>query len=307
MSSIVLYHSGKQSLDPKANQFYDPWRNHIWDAIEQLRLWNPSIPCYFIVDEHTTEIPDCFKFEKYSVQPIHTSSLSLCKDAAEMDWYFADEANPLWKRAFMRFFYIESLIKDKGLESVFTFDNDVLVYCNLDSLGERCETLYPSAAITRVDRKEMVCGMMWIRDGNSIQSINKEMIDIVKIKENNRLTEMILLHKAWERKGNALLAELPIWFMGDYSTHNTELEGIFDPSTISQYLAGCHNGSPPGTIMMHHELGPRIATRLYKILYEKDFAGRKFFLVLNTKTQTKHKINSLHMHRKRMKEFMSNG
>jgi hypothetical protein len=306
MSSIVLYHSGKGSVDPKTNQFYDPWRNHIWDTIEQIRLWNPLIPCYFIVDEDKNEIPDSFKFEKYTIEYIHSDSLPLTKEVKEMNWYFADSSNPLWERAFIRFFYIESLIKDKRLESVFTFDNDVLVYCDLNLIGEKCKSLYQSAAITRADKREMVCGMMWIKDVNAIQSINKEMIDIVKIKENNRLTEMILLHKVWENKGNSVLADFPIWFMGDYSDNNTELGGIFDPCTISQYMDGTHNGSPPGTIITHHELAPRIATRLYKIVYENDFVGRKFFSVLNTKTQTKHKINSLHMHSKRMKEFMSN-
>ena len=306
MSNIVLYHSGKHSMDPKTKQFYDPWRNHIWKTIEQIRLWNQYIPIYFIVDQNKTEIPDSLNFEKYSVECIHTSSLSLPKDRERMDWYFNDESNPLWKRAFMRFFYIESLVRDKKLKSIFTFDNDVLIYSDLESIGKKCETLYESSAITRQDRRELICGMMWIKDAVAIESINQEMLDIVKVKENNRLTEMILLHKVWERKGNSLVSDLPIWFMGDYSEHNNELEGIFDPITISHYIAGCHNGSPPGTIMMHHELGPRIATRLYKVVYEKDFVGRKFYSVLNTKTQTKHKINSLHMHCKRMQEFMSN-
>lgn len=308
MSSIILFQQGDKCFDPKSGLFYDPWKSHIFDTLDQIRLWNRDISIYFIADKIETDT--LCELKKRNVIYID-GNLKLDRDISFLLNYCPNETNPLWKTSLGRFFYIEQVIKDYDLNGVFTFDNDVLVYCNLDEIENKMCKHYENNAITRVDQNALICGMMWLKNKHSIKLLNDALIEMVKIPQNLHLNECALLGECWKKYGNFLIDMLPIWFEGQYSDKCDDIGGFFDPATIGQFFGGCQNGSPKGHIMMHHELGPRlhkmIQTESHVILKNKDDMNRSYFSFKELKNSEKeYKLYSIHVHTKKMKEFMSN-
>lgn len=301
--AVILFHSGNRSIDPKTKEGYDPWDAHILCGLRQLRLWNPTIPIYFIVDcDITQHIEELLKL---NVEIVKVDDVLIERDISPMKQYFSGEQNPLWKTSLMRFFYIEQLMKSKNLTDVFTFDNDVLVYYNFEDFISSFRTLCGHIGITRIDQNGFVCGMMWIRDAHSMSALSDNLISLVGQKENQRTPECNLLHKAWLMGGDSLITPIPTWFSESQSTHWEQYGGIFDPATIGQMMGGCHNGSPPGTIMVHHGIGVRLRDFMEadgSIVKLEDNCGRRFYALSDGKDFIC-KINSIHLHCKQPRGF----
>ena len=62
MSNIVLFQTGNKSRDPKTGTYYNPWENHIWLCIEQIRKWNPEINIYMITDDCEVDEQDFIRY-----------------------------------------------------------------------------------------------------------------------------------------------------------------------------------------------------------------------------------------------------
>lgn len=307
MSAIVLFHQANKSMDPKTGMFYDPWTSYIFDTLDQIRIWNPTIPIHFVVN--ADEVPPLTEFSRRGVNFIPAASLRIERDIEVISDYFKSDPNPLWRSSFMRFFYIEQVIRDYGIHGAFTFDNDVLVYSDLSDINRVFSATYSNNAITRVDQNGLICGMMWFRDSNSIGMLNDSLIEAVQFPQNRKLTECNLLNVVWKLFGDYLLGNIPIWFDGTYSDGCSQLKGFFDPCTIGQYLGGCHNGSPKYSIMMHHEIGPRLMQVLksgtHTIQRMQDSNEKGYYAFVSNLTSETIKLHSLHIHSKKMKEFMS--
>lgn len=304
MSAVVLYHSGKESIDPKTHLGYDPWKSHILDGIKQLRVWNPQIPIYLIVDEDINAHEKIL--EELHINIIKTKNIKLERNLIFLNDYFLEQKNNLWKTSFMRFFYIEQVIKNNNLTDVFTYDNDVLIYFDMEKQNKAFQKFCGEIGITRIDQNGLICGMMWFRNKNSITKLNDIMSKLVE-NDNKNVPECNLLHKAWLTKGDSLLTPIPIWYFGSYSKNWQEHGGIYDPATIGQFMGGCHNGSPPKTIMIHHEIGTRLKQFMdsggeIKKLF--DINGRIFYGLFHSNKYIC-KLNSIHMHNKKLKDFMN--
>jgi hypothetical protein len=306
MSAIILYQQGENCLDPKTNSYYDPWSSHIYDCIKQVREWNKEIDFYLILD--STIEPDTEFIKKYKVNIINSEELILDRDISFLSDYYLLDRNPLWRSSFIRFFYIEQLIKNKNLKNVFTFDNDVLIFSDLSSISTKFQYLYKQCAITRISDDGIVCGMLWISNYSAMQKLNNAIIELYSMPNNSRLTETSLLHQVNTNFGEDLLSSLPIWYDGQYSKNFQIFEGFFDPGTFGQFLGGCHNGSPRGHIMMHHLLGPEIKKYTEDIsmnfMGKTDDDGRYYYYFKSNDKSAEIKLHSLHVHSKNLKEFM---
>jgi hypothetical protein len=294
MSCVILCQIGSKCFDPSSQNYYDPWTSHIWDVVNQIRKWDNDIPVYFIVDESIENIPNYENFNLLKITPIETKDLDLEVDLQDLN-YFQSHHDPLWKTSFYRFFYINSLIKIKKLENCITFDNDVLIYNNLTELSNKLNTLYKNSCITPVMSNELVCGFFWIKNSNVLSQINKGLIHYAKNPFDHHPTEMKILYMIQQSVPD-LIENLPIWPDGNNSKHVDLIQGIFDPCTISQFLAGCNNGQPPGTILMHHLLGSELQKQTYTI-QEITIDNKKTFYLIN-KDGVMTRINNLHMHKK---------
>ena len=306
MSSVILFQQGDRCLDPKTNTYFDPWESHIYDCVKQIRIWNSDLQLYMIVDSDFN--PPNYFINEYNVTIVKTESLKLDRDIESTSDYFLNDKNPLWRSSFVRFFYIEQLIKNENLTNIFTFDNDVLVYTNLSDLSNKMKKNFTNASITRISDDGVVCGMLWLKNVESIKILNDSLLELYSIPGNNKLSETILLDQVCRIYGNEVLDTLPIWYEGKLSSKLEEFDGFFDPGTIGQYLGGCHNGSPRGHIMTHHSLGPELlkfrGNKSNQILMKIDDHNRYFIAFKDAMTQKEFKLNSLHVHSKNLKEFM---
>jgi hypothetical protein len=74
MASIILYQTGNRSRNPRTGQYHDPWDNHIWLCIEEIREWNPLIDVYMITDD--SEIKNIENFDKFNIKREFISKLN---------------------------------------------------------------------------------------------------------------------------------------------------------------------------------------------------------------------------------------
>jgi len=298
MSSIVLFQTGNKSRDPKTGKYYDPWENHIWLCIEQIRKWNPDINIYMITDN--CEVFDENLFTKYNVKREFISDLEVRYDVQNLS-YFDSSINPSERACGLRPFYIESVIRKYNLKNVFSFDNDVLIYCDLEKISPLLDNIYQRSALTPDSKEKMVLGMCYIKDKETFS----EIIDLLWEYMNKipNLLDMNLWNMVYANHGQSYVGVLPTWCDGLFSDNSDLLGGIFDPSSIGQFLLGCDNGNPPGTFFPHHYIHNRLRENNYEFQTHDD-NSKKYISVFNKKTSTNHKILSIHVHNKKLKLLM---
>lgn len=298
MSSIVLFQTGNKSRDPKTGKYYDPWENHIWLCIDQIRKWNPDIRIYMITDN--CEVFDENLFSTYNVKREFISDLEVKYDVQNLS-YFDSSINPSEKACGLRPFYIESVIRKYDLKNIFSFDNDVLIYCDLEKISSFLENTYQRSALTPDSKETMVLGMCYIKNKETFS----EIIDLLWEYMNQipNLLDMNLWNMVYTKHGKSYVGVLPTWGDGLFSDNSDTIGGIFDPSSIGQFLLGCDNGNPPGTLFPHHYIHNRLKEGNYE--FQKNYEGsKKYFTIFNKQSSTSHKILSIHVHNKKLKLLM---
>ena len=299
MSNIVLFQTGNKSRDPKTGTYYNPWENHIWLCIEQIRKWNPEINIYMITDDCEVDEQD---FIRYNVIHEFVSDLKTSYDVENLS-YFNSSINPSERACGLRPFYIESVIRKYNLKNIFTFDNDVLIYCDLEKISNILENLYQRTGLTPDSKEKMVLGMCYIKDKNYISDITDILWKYMNQENGSRLLDMDLWNFVYIEKGSSHVGILPTWGDGLFSENSDIIGGIFDPSSIGQFLLGCDNGNPPGTFFPHHYIHNRLRENNYEFTFNYD-DSRKYVSVFNKNTSMSHKVLSIHVHNKKLKLLM---
>ena len=141
MTSIILTHLGESV------PFY------IKDCVHQIRLWNPTLPVYIILDPFHKE--DKFFVNLiliYSVNLVYTDSLP----STDHHLYFKNNfqgdtefRKGYWKHVKERFFYIEELIQRDKLDHVISMEYDVMLYIDLNTILEKFKISHQSLRIVR--------------------------------------------------------------------------------------------------------------------------------------------------------------
>jgi hypothetical protein len=300
MTNVILYQTGNKSRDPKSGKYYDPWGSHIWLCIEQLRKWNTEIDIYMITDDCEIHCED--NFLKYNIKREFIHNLKTKYDIEKIP-YFNSSINPSERACGLRPFYIESVMQKYNLKNTFSFDNDVLVYCDLNEISNKLENLYKRVAITASSEDLMVLGMCYIKDHQSFSDIIDILWDLMNKEIGCNLLDMALWSLIYQQKGKEYVNTLPTWGDGLFSDSNEIIGGIFDPSSIGQFLLGCDNGNPPGTLFGHHYIHNRLKENNYefKVNYED---SKKYLTVFNKENSIDHKILSIHVHNKKLKLLM---
>ena len=299
MSNIILYQTGNKSRDPKSGNYYDPWQSHIWLCLEQMRIWNPEIDIYMITDD--CEISNIENFSKFNIKRELISELNTKYDVENLP-YFKSSINPSERACGLRPFYIEDVMKKYNLNNTFSFDNDVLIYCDLEDVSNKLEKMYERVAITASSEDLMVLGMCYIKDHHAFSEIIDLLWDLMS-RDGSNLLDMALWNLVYQQKGNSHIGILPSWGDGLFSEGCDIIGGIFDPSSIGQFLLGCDNGNPPGALFPHHYIHQRLKEKNYEFNVKYD-NSRKYLTVLNRKNSIDHKILSIHVHNKKLKLLM---
>jgi len=302
-SSIVIFQMGNKSYDPKTNTHYDPWENHIWTSLEQARKWSPNSDIVVILDDENVSNKE--NFERLNVKWEKISDLKPRYDV-DSTGHWAGDRDPLWKACLMRPFYIEEVMKKHNLKNTFSFDNDVMIYCNMDEVAEKVKRLYNRTAMTAEHENALIFGMVYIKDYRSLMDINDKFWEMMNEKDNPQAAYDMYLWKRVQRElGDVYVNTLPVWVEGDFSKFWYFIGGIFDPISIGQFFGGCNKGNPPGTIFGHHYNGRMLATKKWGFEEMRDKQGKRYFSVVDRRTGDRAKILSLHIHSKQLKKFTS--
>jgi hypothetical protein len=302
MANIILYQTGNKSRDPKTGTYYDPWDSHIWICIEQIRKWNENIDIYMITDD--CEISNEDNFVKFNIKREYTYELNTKYDV-ENTSYYSLSINPSERACGLRPFYIESVIRKYNLINIFSFDNDVLIYCDLEEISKKLEKIYERSALTPDSKERMVLGMCYIKDKESIGDITEILwkymnTDMTSFGYGKYIIDMQLWNLVYNEKGKSYVNILPTWCDGLFSDNIETIGGIFDPSSIGQFLLGCDNGNPPGTLFTNHYIHDRLKEGNYE--FQNNYEGSKRYLsVFNKQNSTSCKILSIHVHNKKLK------
>jgi hypothetical protein len=204
MNSIILSHLG-ESVPPYIN-----------DCIHQLRLWNPALTIYLILDSfhrksynpvdiyssYIDSLSPPSLWEKlvkdYSIIIIFTDTLTPTQDhtsfkehihlASAFDLNFR---KGYWKFVRERFFFIEELILQYNLTHSISMEYDVLVYVNLEPLFEKLRESHQTLRFVKDNESRGHPGFLYIPNLNSISEYNRFLL--TTIHTHNKIDDMISL------------------------------------------------------------------------------------------------------------------
>jgi len=295
MANVILYQYGEMSSHPKTKELYNPW-DHIWLCLEQLRKWNPSTSIYMITGNHN--ISQIENFQKFNVNHILTDDLEKDYDIDKTQYGHTSQESRSWLE---RNFYIESLIKKLSLTDIFSFDNDVLVYEDLEILAQKCSNTYTGVALTRESEMNVIFGMCYIKNYVALKAVNKDFWHLINTPQGKDLMDMELWNILSRIRGKEFVDFLPTW---TDSSSFKQFNGIFDPISIGQYLSGTHWGLRPGVLQSHHFIHQKLSEGRWFFSNEIDENGRKFYSVNEKDSNNKFKIFSIHVHSKKLFDLM---
>jgi hypothetical protein len=274
MVDVVLFQQG-------------PIPDYIKDCIKQIKFWSPSAIIHLISD-HPFSFQDVIDFDLISLESFPSVQ------AVINTQYFQHEKNPLWRTSALRFAYIQAYMELFGLKDVIHFDNDVMIYCDLEDVAGRCRVLSMRNAITPCNRDLMICGFCYF---SNLTKINEQLSIFMEMSHvrleglaGSMPNEMRLLGLI---RDMGYINDLPIL----PSSLDAGEFGLFDSAAYGQYLGGTCNGHSPGWAEDHHYIGKEILRGNIEVFFD----GKPFVRdLINNEVFS---INNLHVHSKNLKAF----
>jgi hypothetical protein len=268
----------------------------------QLRLFNPDIEVYFLTDRIHF---DAAIFNTYNIQLVDKDKY-LTDDIYTFQTLFGRGENDFWTITTTRLIYIANFLKEKNLHDVLHFENDVLIYTDLNKIQQTCSMLYKSLAITVGGPDKAMTGMMFIKSPKALSHFTFYILNLLKkfrvkdIKKQygmDMVNEMTLL-RIYMKEYPELLVTLPIMPFGEYSSHYDKFNSIFDPASWGQYVGGTLDGIP-GAKPDDHYIGLLLREcPEYDVVWRWDDEKRKIPYFRFNKQEVK--INNLHIHSKNL-------
>ena len=162
-------------------------------------------------------------------------------------------------------------------------------------------------SITRGTMNKIMTGFMYVDNLDVLDHLLFEINNYLESKLNlfsfgiDHLNEMALLHIYQHHNPNKLV-NLPIFPNNNLTQDFEVFQSVFDPATYGQYLDG--TPSTPGvSILPESIIGSEFKTSPnIQIVFNTIDNNRIPFIIYNGKTT---KINSLHIHSKRLHLFLS--
>ena len=301
MINLVMFHSGT------------PLPEFLEYNFKQIRFFNPNVGVYFLTDKNLISDP---LFNKYNVEAVD-KDLFYSDKIKQFEMFFNYGSNNFWTLAATRLIYIENFLKSYSLYSsinmtdVYHFENDVLLYYNLEEHHEKFQKLYENIAITTGGPDKSMTGFMFIKNHESMSMMTQFFIDTLKTYgiqgtlnkyRMDMVHEMSLMKFYGIEKGDKYLSNLPILPMGEFSEHFSDFNSVFDPATWGQFVGGTRNEGP-GAKPQDHYIGVLLKQNPQWNVLFKDENGLKVpYFSYDDKLV---KINNLHIHSKNLKNYVS--
>jgi hypothetical protein len=290
-----MFHSGKEF--PK----------YLECTFKQLRVFNSDIVVYFLTDAKYLNLP---LFKKYQIISInkdehHSTEVEI------LNTLYKRDSSSFWMITTTRFIYIQNFLLSKGLEEVYLFENDILLYFTIADYKKIFSCLYSNLAVTVAGPDKCTTGFMYIKNGRALKDMTDGFIRLLvrfgkkgichkfKLDMVNEMTLMRAFNINTQGKG---LATLPILPFGDWSEGYNEFNSIFDPASWGQFVGGTTDGIP-GAKPEDHYIGQILRQHNdYTVLWKETDKGRVPYFRYDTQEV---KINNLHIHSKQLHKYMS--
>ena len=276
-------------------------------TFKQIRLFNPEITIHFLTDK---EYMQDTLFAEFNITAVDKDDYYSNK-IERIEALYERKPNDFWTITTTRLFYFENYIREKKLVDVFHFENDVLIYFNIEDYYY-CFKIFDRLAITTGGPDKCMTGFLYIRNAESLELMNDFFIDALrtygkqgtmKIYGLDMINEMTLMRAYQIEKGSLYLAKLPTIPFGDESRFYKLFKSIFDPASWGQYIGGTL-GEGPGAKPEDHYIGQLlIANPSYDVIWKLDEQGRKFPYFKYDNNEVK--INNLHIHSKNLSKYVS--
>ena len=170
-NSIVLTHLG-DSVPP-----------YLRDCVKQIRLWNPKIHIYVILDNcHKEEVFFTSLTDEYDVRLVFRSML---EQTSEHKYFLHNFKGDLafrkgyWRHVKERFFLIQELILKEDLTNLIAMEYDVLLYINIDSMINESLKDSKNMRMVRDNDQRAHPAFLFIPTVESIQQFNNFLISII--------------------------------------------------------------------------------------------------------------------------------
>jgi len=303
---LILTHIG-ENLPPYLNDF-----------LIQLRKFNKNYDVVFLTNRVNTnnEILINNNINTYPIEDLQTNRINefIIKfghgDINTINRNIVYGSPDYWCVTAIRLFYIYEYMNKMNVNKVFHFENDIMVYESLDNIYKIIEDnhLYENQiAITRGTGNKIMTGFVYIDTKESLDHMLNELTGYVSSSLElyqygiDHLNEMGLLH-IYQNKNPDKLINLPILPKNEMFKEFDLFNSVFDPATYGQFLDGAP--SDPGvSILPDSIIGNEMRTKNnISIGFETIDDLRIPFI---TTEDGKFKINSLHIHSKRLNLFLS--
>jgi hypothetical protein len=294
---VVLFHSGRGALPEYQESMF-----------KQLRVFNPTIPVYFLTD---TEFLNDPMFEKYSIKVIDKEGYYGVK-VDSLERMYGRKPNDFWMITTTRFIYIENFIRERGLIDIYHFENDVMVYYDIQTLHNMFSALYPNLAITVGGPDKAITGFMYIKNYQALWSMTHFFVNLLrryglkatKAKFGMDMVNEMTLMKVYHTMFPKRMPSLPILPFGEWSKAYFYFDSIFDPASYGMFVGGNAQEKTPGCKPKDHYIGQLLIEHPeYEVIWKEDEEKRKIpYFKYNGKEV---KINNLHIHSKNLHLYLS--
>lgn len=306
--SIVFIHIGKELP------------SYLETAINQARLFNPNAEICLIANESAlTDFPrktihgpltqiTCESIKKSSAHLSFLKSSKIDRRYREGFWSFAVE----------RFFYLDDFMSQYRMEHVFHLENDNMLYVNLEELLPIFQEFYKGIGATFHNDQLCIPGFMYIAHASIMHKLSTFIVQCAQ-RGCSDMESIALFKNALGKDSIDYLPIVPDRYVeigpmnsldGEHNTsephrfqnHFNRFLSIFDGATLGQYLGGI---DPFHQNFMKSYINPSsiFNPNLFTFEWETDQQGRK--VPYAAFRGRKCRINSLHIHCKRLDDFYS--
>jgi hypothetical protein len=298
----------------------DALPSYLEDCLEQLRIFNPSIDIVILCNRANLDNETLKKYNigSYPVEDLHTDNTNRfigLFGRGNVNSHLGSIAygsGDYWCVTATRLFYLHEYVRRFNISDFFHFENDVLIYEDLNILINKFKTLYSDKiAITRGGYNKVMTGFSYISSSDVLGYVLDYMcktlssnVHLLPSKYNiDMVNEMALLH-IFQIDNPSIMCNLPILPSGSYSENFQNFESVFDPASYGQFVGGTPGNAISGVIKPpDHYIGQEMRTDLSMNVVFKELNGLKIPYLLYRDNVIK--INNLHIHSKELKKYLS--
>jgi hypothetical protein len=297
-----------------------PW---LGPTLHQARMFN-SCRIVVVADAHAlaqAPLPESLGLSAVALQDLGVSEKQRqFREISPLDRSFRDG---FWTYTSERFFLVESAMAKLALVDVIHLENDVMLYCSLDTLGPRLARVYQGAAATFDNDARCVPGIVYLRNQSSAAALTDFFLaalrHVAATPAAAHVNDMVLLG-ALRTHGPRIIDHLPIvppdypgvlrsaagHTVADpacYSRNFDTLGFVFDAAALGQFLGGVDPRNSAGSTVGFVNESCVFDPRALRPRFVRDDLGRRLPVVETASGL--HAVANLHIHSKNPTPFLS--